>query len=634
MIDVFELMPPSLRRRPFRRRWLAVMLLCLAIGAWSSAALAADGKAHVLVIYALGRLLPANLEFDGGLRRELERAKHPAVEIDAEFLDFQSFGGDIDLENFARYLSVKYRVKVPDLVVVTGIEALNFLIARGDLMFPRVPVVIAGVEASLLDASVPMPDRVAGHLIEIEFARTVDQALKWHPKARTLWVITGASPRDQGWERQLRQRARSFEGRVAVEFLSGLPTRALLDRVSHAGPDVVGYFRDGAGVSSVPRASVQALAAVSKAPVYGGFAIGTGVVGGHFIDFDRVGQQAGEDVQRILAGEPAASLGIVGASPSTLVVDWRQVQRWGIDEHAIPADAIVRFREPSILQSYRYTVIGAVAILLIQAGLIGGLLLERRRRRRAEFESQQRRHELAHASRVAMTAELTGAIAHEINQPLGAILTNADAADLGLRSGRATPELLREIMVDIHRDVLRASEVVKRLRDLYSKKVMPNQPVDLNAVLAEVQSFLQTEARRRRMTIEIERSAVPLVISGNSIEIQQVVINLIVNAMDAMDEMPDGRRSVSVTMQAVGRNAVIRVRDRGHGIAPEHMPRLFQSFFTTKGNGMGLGLSISRSLIEAHDGKLTAENAPEGGAVFRIELPLMSGGAPRTTPPA
>ena len=224
-----------------------------------------------------------------------------------------------------------------------------------------------------------------------------------------------------------------------------------------------------------------------------------------------------------------------------------------------------------------------------------------------------------------MAGELTGSIAHEINQPLGAILSNADAADLILEAGGDRRDELRGILADIRRDDLRASEVIRRLRTLLAKHEVERKPFDLNDAVREIESVLGAEARRRHSTLDVRPAPAPVAVVGDRIEIQQVLINVVLNALDSMADRPEEQRTVVVSVENVSAGADVAVRDRGHGIAPEHLPRLFDPFFTTKRDGMGLGLSIARTVVEAHGGRVWAENGPGEGAV----LPRRAARAPR-----
>jgi len=180
---------------------------------------------------------------------------------------------------------------------------------------------------------------------------------------------------------------------------------------------------------------------------------------------------------------------------------------------------------------------------------------------------------------------------------------------------------LRAILADIRRDDLRAGAVIARLRALLAKREPRRQAFDLNEAVSEVGSLLGAETRRRRTALEIRPAREPAPVVGDRVQVQQVLINLVLNAFDAVAAVPEERRRVALTVEAHGARLVVAVSDSGDGIAPEHLPLLFDSFFSTKREGMGLGLSIARTLCEAQGGRIWAENAREGGAVFQVELP-------------
>jgi PAS domain S-box-containing protein len=234
---------------------------------------------------------------------------------------------------------------------------------------------------------------------------------------------------------------------------------------------------------------------------------------------------------------------------------------------------------------------------------------------------EESRQELAHAARLALVGELTASIAHEINQPLGAIHAYADAARLLLKSSPPDLDQVQEILGNICKDDLRASEVIRRLRALLTKRGINRQPVDLNELSSEVVLLVRTELRRRGIRVETEPGDdVPLV-PGDKVHLQQVLLNLFLNGMDAMANVP-GERRLTVRTGVNGSGSVeIAVSDTGPGILPDRLPRLFEPFVSTKNEGMGLGLSIARSLVEAHGGRIWAENNADGGATFRFTLP-------------
>jgi PAS domain S-box-containing protein len=238
-------------------------------------------------------------------------------------------------------------------------------------------------------------------------------------------------------------------------------------------------------------------------------------------------------------------------------------------------------------------------------------------RKRAEHAHRQ----LAHTARLAAVGELTALVAHEVNQPLCAILSNAEAAETLLSRENPPLDLIREIIVDIRNDDLRADEVIRGIRSLVGRRDIKILPTDLNKTIAQVLRLVSGDAmyRRVRITRALDES-LPLV-AADQAQIEQVLLNLIVNGMDAMHETPEARRELSVQTRVSGDDMVeVLVIDRGCGIPPERLAELFDSFFTTKADGMGVGLSIARWIVLAHGGRIWAANSPSGGAEFRFSL--------------
>jgi C4-dicarboxylate-specific signal transduction histidine kinase len=231
--------------------------------------------------------------------------------------------------------------------------------------------------------------------------------------------------------------------------------------------------------------------------------------------------------------------------------------------------------------------------------------------------------ELAHVNRFATAGELTASLAHEINQPLGAILTNAETAQAILKSPSPDILELNEIVDDIVRDDRRASEVIRRMKSLLSKAPFELKSIDLNDVARETVEFLSALAiaRKVELTSLIIQNALPIL--GDRIQLQQVILNLVVNGIDAMKDTPAENRIISIRTSRVGKFAELSVSDRGPGIPEDKLKDIFDAFFTSKAEGMGMGLSIARTIIEAHHGLIWAKNRDHGGASFRIRLPLV-----------
>jgi C4-dicarboxylate-specific signal transduction histidine kinase len=267
-----------------------------------------------------------------------------------------------------------------------------------------------------------------------------------------------------------------------------------------------------------------------------------------------------------------------------------------------------------------------------QAALIFAMLVQFRRRRtaesarrRAEADAAQRRAELAHVARVTSLGELTATLAHELSQPLTAILSNAEAGQRFLE--RPAPDVaeVRDTLADISSDTERAREIIERLRRML-KRAAPAEPapVDLNEVVRTVERLVRGERLRQAVTVELDLVPDLPPAAGDAIQLQQVAMNLMLNAFAAMGQPgPLERRLIVRTRLARDASNVEAVfEDSGVGIPPEMIDRIFEPFVSTKPNGLGMGLSICRSIIEQHGGRLRAANNPGGGATFSLTLPL------------
>ena len=237
-------------------------------------------------------------------------------------------------------------------------------------------------------------------------------------------------------------------------------------------------------------------------------------------------------------------------------------------------------------------------------------------------EAEEARQKLAQASRLGMLGELTASIAHEVNQPLGAILSNADAASMLMESEDPPLDEIREILADIRRDDLRASEVILQVRSMVAREEARMVPLDAGELATGVAALVRHDCKRRGISLTCQTAEHVPKICGAKVRIEQVLLNLLLNAMDALNANSPGERSIRIAVDAMADGWVdISVADSGPGIPADVLSRIFENFFTTKSDGMGLGLALSRSIAEAHGGRLIAENAPDGGARLHFILP-------------
>lgn len=568
---------------------------------------------------------PFYYQLSSGLREVLDADGR--ITIYGENLDLTRFSGAPYEESLKRYLKEKYRDRSIGVIVANGAGTLDHTLRWREELWPGVPVVFAMLEVTQLAKAGRLPN-VTGVAIRNSLADAIKTAGAVVPGLEAI-VLVG-----DRWDRQSLFRHWGEEIPTATFGLK------VIDLIGQKMPEILnqvaelpersaivysGVFSDGAGTYYPPATAMRLIAEKANRPIVVGAEplLAAGAIGGYSLIAKEIGAEAGRLALRILNGEMAGDIAPV-THKSKPLFNWKQMQRWNVSESNLPEGSEIRFREPDFLEQYRWQTMAVAAAILIQAGLIMFLLHERHLRHRAEVESHKRMTELAHVNRQATTGELSSSIAHELNQPLGSILTNAETAELILKSDQPDLGEIREILADIKRDDQRAGEVIRRLRNFLKRTPFETRDIDLNEVMGEVFKFLSVQASARNVALYLQTAPGALRINGDPIQIQQVILNLVVNAMDAMVSIPYGRTVIGRTELNGGSSVVISISDSGPGIPVDKLAQVFDPFFTTKDQGMGIGLSIARTIILAHKGQIWAENQSGGGAAFHFSLPLVA----------
>ena len=602
---------------------IAVISILMAITGCSPVSAATR---HIVLLFDERVELPGLALLEAEFVHTLRSDSPDPIEIYREAMDLSRFSSDSYKTLLRDFLRAKYADKKVDVAVAIMAPALDFLMAYGNLIFPETPIVFCGLDRGQLGTRSLTPNTF-GVLIKREFAPTLELALHLHPETERVVVVSGTSDFDQELLAHAQNDFRPYENRVSFSYLSNLPLAQLLMKLSQLPSRdivlIITVFQDGSGQPFVPHDVVERVSGAASVPVYGFLDqyVGRGIVGGSLYSTTKHGADTARMVLRLLTGAPMPAH-LAEVSSNKVIFDWRQMLRWDISERDLPPGSEIHFRELSVWQRYSWQIAFVSAIVLIQAALISILLREHRRRRTAEVQSRQRMAELAHINRFSTAGELTASIAHEINQPLGSILTNAETAQSILASNNPDMDELNNIVSDILQDDRRASEVIRRLRSLLKRAPFEPKSIDLNELVRETVDFLSALAVGREVNLNSIISPTALPVVGDRIQLQQVILNLVVNAIDAMADMPSDDRVISIRTSRVENFSELAISDHGPGIPEDKLKEVFEPFATTKPNGMGMGLSIARTIVEAHDGQISASNELGRGAVFRIKLPI------------
>ena len=583
---------------------------------------------RVMMLHSFGPRFQPWSDYAQSIRSEISHQRQKAV----AFLDHSLMNAPEDDENseaaFVDYLRTLYANRPVDLIVAIGAPAANFVQRQRQRLFPTTPMVFTAVEQRRVQyAKLTENDTVVA--VAHDFPAVFDNILRVLPLTKTIAVVNGASPNEKFWLEEMRRELAPLSGRVELRWYNEKSFEEILIDAARLPPHSAIFWHlmnvDAAGVAHEANDALNKLSSSANAPIfsYDGSFFGEAIVGGPMHSVHKSGQTTAAVAIRIFNGEKAGDIKTPPIGFAAPIFDWRQMQRWGISERNLPTGSEIRFREPSVWQQYTWQIAFISAVLLIQAGLISVLLQEHRRRQRAEVLSRQRMTELAHVNRFATAGELTASIAHEINQPLGSILANAETAEEILKSSRPDITELKEIVSDILHDDRRATEVIRRMRALLKKAPVEQKHFDLNEVVQETIRFFSSLAVGRKFELVSVITPEALPILGDRIQLQQVILNLVVNGIDAMRDIPSEIRTITIRTSRDEKFAQVSVSDRGSGIAEDKLKEVFEPFFTSKAEGMGMGLSIARTIIEAHNGVISAKNRDHGGASFRIKLPLV-----------
>ncbi|WNV07792.1 HAMP domain-containing sensor histidine kinase [Tardiphaga sp. 709] len=614
--------------------------LCVCILVWMSAPTGSAGAAErsevkrVLLLHSFGREFRPWSEYAASIKAELQQQSPWPLDIQEHGLLTARFNSPGPEAPFVDYLNSLYQSHPADIVLSIGAPAARFVQKYRERLFPETPMVLTVVEQRLVNR-VNVTDNDTVISVRNDFLAAFRNILQVLPETQTIAVVIGASALEKFWLEELKRELKPLEDRVNFVYYADLSFAEILKRASVLPPHTVLFWGlmsvDSAGVVHEGDLALRSLHAVANAPIFSyqePFFNGE-TVGGPMHSIAETSKKTVNAAIRILGGEKPGDIKFEPIEFAAPKYDWRKMQRWGISESNLPPGSTILFREPDIWVQYRWQILLTASVILVQAGLISALLQQRRRRRLAEVEVRQRLAELAHVNRYSAAGEFTTSIAHELNQPLGSILTNTETAEFLLKETSPNLAEVREILADIRRDDQRASEVIRRLRSVLKKTPFEIRDIDLNDTVREAIGFVAALADRRGVVLKFAAASGELRIKGDPVQLQQVILNLIINGMDAVSEADARVGEVSVSTARLDQHAEIRIGDTGPGIVNGDMQKVFDPFFSTKPQGLGMGLAIARTIVEAHNGRISAVNQESGGALFIITIPIARG---RLTP--
>jgi signal transduction histidine kinase len=598
---------------------LVIAMLLSAIG------FAAAQPKRILLLHTFGPTFGPWNAISGRLREELRKQSPYPVDLYEASLQGERFADSPDQGPFLDYLRGLFQTRELDLMVALGAPAARLMLRYRSNLFPSKPLLVAAAdERTFADGELTRNDAIVP--VTIDPSVQLDDILRILPQTTDVAVAIGDSPLERFWLTELQRSFERFGTRVTFHWLNKLPSEDMVKRVLALPPHSAIFYAtvrvDASGEPQEEDRVLSRLLEASRSPVFSYIDIdfGRGIVGGPMLSSQEIAQRAAATAVRLLGGEPPANIKVAALGATTPKYDWRELQRWRISEALLPPGSIVQFRQPTVWETYRWQIMLLSAAILVQAAMIMVLLYEHRRRRVAEIAARTSMSELMHMNRVATAGELSASIAHEVNQPLTGISARASAATRWLAKDPPDIEKVRALLRDIVGATDRAAEVVGSVRAMFKKETKERSSIDINKLIRTVLEIVHVELQRNGVEVQIVLSEALPHIECDPVQLQQVILNLVMNAVEAMQTVQP--RILRVVSTANPSHTVrVSVQDTGNGVDPLHLDRIFRPLVTTKERGMGMGLSICRSIIESHHGRIWVEAATPRGAIFQFELP-------------
>ena len=593
---------------------------------------------RILVIDQEGPTRPAFVQFMEGFRAGLAEAKGVRHEVFIENLDIVRLDRvGKDPGRSAGWLVEKYSDWAFDVIVPTSAVTRDFVLASRERLSPGARIVALERPG---DAAIPggRAPNYTSVTTDPTVENTVALACRLFPATQRVVVVGQAAFHPGVLARQTSEARRAAEER-GLEYvgLVDLPLADLRQRLRKLPVDSViiycGYWKDELGRAYVPADLLESFCHDSKLPFFGlvDIHVGRGAVGGVCSDLRAMGMAMGRLLVDSREGPGRPSVNV----PSVVVLDDRLLNRFRIPASRLPAGSSVLFREPRLWDRYGPYFFAAGAVLALQSLLIVALVTQSRRRRWAERIVGEQRDQIARAGRISTLGQLAASLAHELGQPLGAILNNLEAAEILLRDdASANAEELRAIVRDMAADDERAGAVLDRIRAMIRKQRFTVGPVEVPGLIRGVLTLAGPGLTSDGIVVNVSCDPALPRVAGDEVLLQQALLNLLGNSADAIRafragspsgaEGPGGHRDQGeITIRArLAVDAVeLAVIDNGGGLGEGIIDRAVEAFATTKDEGLGMGLPIVRSIVEQHEGSLRLENAPGRGLTVSLAVP-------------
>lgn len=587
---------------------------------------------NILILFAQAPSTPAYRIMLDGIRQKLDEEYGESYYLHTEYLEIERYPkGEYPKERFALYNS-KYEQLKLDLLICVGIDIVSTLKNHASSQILNLPTVSIDIDlsGSGINKNLVLNNKTTLLGLRLNIRRTIDDALILFPGTSSIYFLCGIARTDSVFKYLSQKEAERLKGTKKVVFITNISMDDALRKVRHLPANSLvilsSFTTDSRHVPYFNYESTRLISKAANAPViaYTDIGFGAGALGGYFLSFEKAGALAGSASIKILKGTDPKTIMFTEEDFYDHAYDWHQLKRWHIENSSlIPEGSKVLFKEEDFIALYGWQILFVLIFVIFETILI--VLLVRANSRQKEFLKQKEEAEILYREmireeRLLRMAELTASLSHELNQPLTAILYSAQAGKRFIESGKLDQAQAKEIFENIIEDDKRAGSIITSVRSLMKSGNREMETFNIHEVIQDTVAIYHSEAIQNKILIKVSQPKKPVFVSGDRIQLQQVLLNLFSNAARAMKDADTVKKIIEINQQPNHGSVTVTVRDYGTGVSADMKDKLFKPFITDHKNGLGIGLSISRSIIERHGGSIKAENVPGGGAKFSFTL--------------
>jgi signal transduction histidine kinase len=590
---------------------------------------------NVVIFFSLGSNLTSYQKVLEGFKSTFNQKSDEPGNLIIEFMDI----GRLNNEDHARQIIEMYNNKSYntnfDLLITVGPGINALLLKYGQNILKTSPVLNLDLD---IPGRITLQDLHVKNGIEIlakfKVSSTLKTAFSLFPDNKNIFVIGGSSKVDSFFMSLVEKSKTQFEPAYNFKFISGISMDSTI-RLAKKIPSnsiiiVPNYLTDIKNMTFSTPEALKFISNIAVAPVFtisDVFSKKEGGIGGYVFSYIFYGKETGRIANEMLEGKLPKDITVDENSLYQSIYDWQQLKRWNlVGSKAIPANSIYYNKEVNFFADYLWYFVGFMCFLVFQTLLIVYLIRLNRRQKeikKRSVETERLYRKLVREDRLAKMSELTASLSHELNQPLTAILYSAQAGIRFQEAGKLNDKQLAEIFENIVEDAKRAGGLISSVKSLMKLETREKEKVNLVAIIEETVDIFHSEAIQNHIQIRLKLQDKPIHVLGDKIQLQQVLLNFIANAAIAMQNNDPANKIIEIS-QLLNKGFIkISVRDFGPGIDGKLKDVLFKPFVTSHKSGFGIGLAVSRSIIERHDGEIFAENIDGDGAEFSFRLKLL-----------